>query len=376
MGGRVPVGKLGCCGEVNARKCGLHGLCATTKQDFDNIRTVQNGISLKRCDTCPDRIELPDGEIPVPTGKLRVGMLSPNWYVGGVERWFQTLARYSELEIVGVAVDSGNRVSPAMLGNGFRVTHDRHELVSNSDVLLIWHHVPEIQQYNKPTVFVIHGCLPFSYKWSELHSDLPQVAVSHNALSVNPNATVIPNGVDESRLQPTCSREEYRYKLGLKPDDTALLYVGRFSSEKDPLRCWQTAKGMGAKAIYCCSGLNDDWKQQVPGAIITDDSQLGDLYRACDAMVFGSENESFGLVIAEAWYCGLPVVAHQTGVVLEQGCSHLVTTPVDGDWISAVQKALTGNTTKEAQQVCMERFTGSVMASKWDSFLLEVSSLA
>ena len=50
--------------------------------------------------------------------------------------------------------------------------------------------------------------------------------------------------------------------------------------------------------------------------------------------------------------------------------------PVDGDWISAVQKALTGNTTKEAQQVCMERFTGSVMASKWDSFLLEVSSLA
>ena len=122
MGGRVPVGKLGCCGEVNARKCGLHGLCATTKQDFDNIRTVQNGISLKRCDTCPDRIELPDGEIPVPTGKLRVGMLSPNWYVGGVERWFQTLARYSELEIVGVAVDSGNRVSPAMLGNGFRVT--------------------------------------------------------------------------------------------------------------------------------------------------------------------------------------------------------------------------------------------------------------
>jgi glycosyltransferase involved in cell wall biosynthesis len=65
----------------------------------------------------------------------------------------------------------------------------------------------------------------------------------------------------------------------------------------------------------------------VPLGCITDESQLVDIYRDCDALLFPSRLEGFSLVPLEAMACGKPVVAAQTSSlpeIVEDGVTGLL----------------------------------------------------
>jgi len=161
--------------------------------------------------------------------------------------------------------------------------------------------------------------------------------------------TVIPNGVDTSRLGRTCSRSEARRRLGFGRSDFVLGYVGRFSAEKRVERIVRAV----ARLPDCFKALLVGWgpdrsrlielaTQLMPGrfAFANVRRYLGDVYQAMDALCLVSEYEGFGLVVLEAMMCGRPVIATPVGNVEEMIVDRVNGLIVDGGIDSICRAAL------------------------------------
>jgi len=144
----------------------------------------------------------------------------------------------------------------------------------------------------------------------------------------------LPLGVDASVYHPDSGRDrlEIRRKLGLPLDRPVLLYVGRFSPDKDTallLRSWMkigqlhpdpwlgvmVGDGQMTDAVekFC---HHTPQVRRVP--FLHDPRELADWYRAADLLVHPGRWETFGLVLLEAQGCGLPAVAFRGGAMDEQ----------------------------------------------------------
>ncbi|MFL6077552.1 MAG: D-inositol-3-phosphate glycosyltransferase [Mycobacteriales bacterium] len=136
-------------------------------------------------------------------------------------------------------------------------------------------------------------------------------------------------GVDLEHFRPGTASTA-RTRLGVPPDRTRLLFVGRIQPLKAPdLMLWATALlGDNVEAVICGApsgtGLADpDWLPRLAADLgishrVTflppaDRATLADLYRSADVLVMPSHSESFGLVALEAQACGTPVVAAAVG---------------------------------------------------------------
>ncbi|MFO0909299.1 MAG: glycosyltransferase family 1 protein [Isosphaeraceae bacterium] len=137
-----------------------------------------------------------------------------------------------------------------------------------------------------------------------------------------------PRGVDSDLFRPDRpGRATIRERLGWKPDDVVIAYVGRIAAEKNieyladaldrvrqsatqvrflfvgdgPLRS-ALEERLGSSAVFAGYRLGDD---------------LADHYAAADVMGFASLTETFGNVVLEGMSSGLPVVALRAGGVAE-----------------------------------------------------------
>jgi D-inositol-3-phosphate glycosyltransferase len=148
-------------------------------------------------------------------------------------------------------------------------------------------------------------------------------------------ATVAP-GVDLERYTPG-DRTEAKRVLGLTDDDVLLLFVGRIQPLKAPDVLIRAAaelvrrdpslrsrlrvavvggpSGTGTRdperldALASRLGLTDVVRREPP----VEPDRLVAYYRAAEAVVVPSYNESFGLVALEAQACGTPAVAAAVG---------------------------------------------------------------
>lgn len=144
----------------------------------------------------------------------------------------------------------------------------------------------------------------------------------------------LPLGVDTTiyREDPNRDRLAIRRKLGLPTDRPVLLYVGRFSPDKDTallLRTWEKigqlcqdpwlgvmiGDGQMTDAVETFCHHNPQVRR-IP--FLHDPQELADWYRAADLLVHPGRWETFGLVLLEAQGCGCPVVAFQGGAMSEQ----------------------------------------------------------
>jgi len=131
---------------------------------------------------------------------------------------------------------------------------------------------------------------------------------------------VIPTGSPRPKLN---NRSEVRSRLGMKPDQKILLYVGRLAHEKnldmllegismamtvDPqLRLWLVGDGpYRADCVVAARKLGIGDRVKFVGFIPRED--VDDYYAASDLFVFASETETQGLVVQEAMLHGLPAV--------------------------------------------------------------------
>jgi glycosyltransferase involved in cell wall biosynthesis len=132
-------------------------------------------------------------------------------------------------------------------------------------------------------------------------------------------------GIDTSRFTPGPRSEALRSRLSDgNPDDLLVLYVGRHSPEKrldlirDPL-----FSVPGVRLAMVGGGPSHEQLRRhfrgtptsFPGFL--SGQELVDAYRAADVFLFPSTTETFGLVALEAMACGVPVIAANTGGVLD-----------------------------------------------------------
>lgn len=135
------------------------------------------------------------------------------------------------------------------------------------------------------------------------------------------NVRAVDLGVNTAVFNPAPNdRVETRRGLGISPERTLLLYVGRLAPEKNVDVLFAAfAELRAARRFHLLvigdGGARDGLKRlQTTGNDVTwrpycaDSAELAQLYRAADIFVHPGIKETFGLVALESQACGTPVI--------------------------------------------------------------------
>lgn len=146
----------------------------------------------------------------------------------------------------------------------------------------------------------------------------------------------IPNGIDPEIFRPASLREKHdlRHRLGL-PNGVLAVYTGKLNRGKGLehlVEAWDTVTrnfgeahlvlvGSGGNQSLSCEGeLRCAVRERGLEAWVTFTGYVDNVHeylQAADLFVFPSENEAFGLSLAEAMSCGLPCIASRVGGIPE-----------------------------------------------------------
>ena len=148
----------------------------------------------------------------------------------------------------------------------------------------------------------------------------PSKAMKDKLLSygVKKPIEIIPTGI-EPCLNPF-KKKELREKFKIDENSKVLLYVGRVSKEKNLNVLLDMINNLKMKATLLIVGPGDiketekevqkrGIKNQVVFTGALPKKETVRIYGASDAFVFSSKSETQGLVIGEAMYAGIPVIA-------------------------------------------------------------------
>ncbi|MBM3796234.1 MAG: glycosyltransferase family 4 protein [Acidobacteria bacterium] len=141
----------------------------------------------------------------------------------------------------------------------------------------------------------------------------------------------ISNGVDTTRFQRVADRASARQKFGLPPNAPLINYTGRLAPEKGVatlLTAFQFVLAEIPECVLVMVGRDEfpgeRWRQRaaelgLPAERVRFLGARPDpeaFMAAADVVVVPSEvEESFGLTVAEAMACGVPVVTTQVGIL-------------------------------------------------------------
>ncbi len=116
-------------------------------------------------------------------------------------------------------------------------------------------------------------------------------------------------------------RAASRERLGIKPNQLAVLFVGKLLDRKRPqdlIEALQILRSGGVNAIGVFAGdgplrsalVSQGYEKHVPLIFLgfRNQSELPEAYVTADVLVLPSESETWGLVVNEALACGTPVV--------------------------------------------------------------------
>lgn len=342
-----------------------------------------------------------------PPRPVRVAFLTPAFRPGGAERWILSLCRWLENEVAGVvsttdSIDDGMRTELTRLGLRITVQPEEREaareLLNGVDVIVCWgigDLTEALDGVSTPVVWVAHGACkgttqiicaarPRVTHWASVS----EVPVGVFPVDLQDSVTVIHNGVDIDRVTPVRGRAVARQRLGLREDQIAVGYLGRFSPEKRPEAIAAAVACLPPQFVAVLVG--DGWKdaetraaaeRAAPGRVIFTGHQrhVGDVLAAFDVWVNASPSEGMCLSLIEAWLAGVPCVSTPTGAIpeLEREYGPLVTGVQIGATGLQIAKAIglcliggrNSATVQRARQLAWERLTSPAMAARWDTYL-------
>lgn len=316
--------------------------------------TSVGGVVQSAPDLHPPEIEERDA-LPVPPRPLKVVHVGPFLLRGGAEQWLLDLIRATDqrylrftrcistyhdlidvgyveaLASLGVIVEAGGPESVQLAAR-------------DADVLISWGvELDPLLGDVRPrlSIQVVHGDGPMNRHFLERSrkSIDHAVAVSHGVLKrvcKGFPATVIYNGIDAARLAPRRSVRQMRRDLSISDDDFVVGFVGRFAPEKRPEIIVDAVAALPDRfhALFVGWGrllteLRRRSQERLPRrhAFTHASNNLGDLYRAMDAVCLVSNQEGFPLVLLEAMLCRRPVVSTPVGCVPE-----IIEDRVNGIW--------------------------------------------
>lgn len=187
----------------------------------------------------------------------------------------------------------------------------------------------------------IEGCLRmWMYRFTDCLSDVntnvseeaTSFFIEQKSFSAHKSKTVY-NGIDLGLFAPC--REcglSVRERYGIKKDDFLFLNVGRLMPAKDQrnlITAFHRLAGIypNVKLLMVGDGeLREELEQYVVSLLLANQvifagsqQQVVDYYNAANCFVLSSAWEGFGIVLAEAMACELPVIATDSG-----GCAEVV----------------------------------------------------
>lgn len=202
----------------------------------------------------------------------------------------------------------------------------------------------------------------------------------------NENIEAVPTGVEEEFYQNP-DRDSIRQKFHIKDDEILLLLVSRLTQEKNVEFLFDSVirilkSNTSAKFLVSGSGnLLPKLKtmaadSNLEGKIIFEGNvpkeNLKNYYAAGDIFVYASKSETQGMIITEAMYSGLPIVA-----VDAPGVCDLVQNNINGflveeneeKFAGAVQKLINNKELRDSfavssRIIARENFTDKICASK------------
>lgn len=131
---------------------------------------------------------------------------------------------------------------------------------------------------------------------------------------------VQPLGVDLNRFHPSQYDAAFRASLGIPAGKRLLIFVGRFSREKniDVLLATMRRLGSGYHLLLMGPGM----PHQVPANVTVVDRccgvhEVAKALASSDALLHAGTRETFGLIAQEAMASGIPVVAARAGALVE-----------------------------------------------------------
>ncbi len=153
-------------------------------------------------------------------------------------------------------------------------------------------------------------------------------------------------GVDVDRFRPDGrARLEWTRRFALRPDEVVLSTVSYLRPFKNPQVLVAACKELAKRHVTARLFVAGDGVMLPRLKILTEELGLGDrihwlgdvaephtLLQASDMFLLASVGEAFGLVLAEAMACGVPVVGSRSGSIMEvveDQRTGLLATPLD-----------------------------------------------
>ncbi len=199
---------------------------------------------------------------------------------------------------------------------------------------------------------------------------------------------ILPTGINENNFK-NFNKEKIRNKYGFKKNDVVLLLVSRLTEEKNVEFIFQSLQplletnnnikflvvGEGYLKKYLENKYAKFNKNQIIFSGLINKKEIKNYYAAGDIFVYASESETQGLIIIEALYMQLPVVAlNASGVtdVLSNSQAGILTKKNKDEFRQAVQYFI--NNKKErilkgqkGKELVLEKYTASITSEKLEN---------
>lgn len=205
----------------------------------------------------------------------------------------------------------------------------------------------------------------------------------------NSNVEAIPSGIEESAYRNPDGLS-IRKKYSIKDDEIILFLVSRLTAEKNVEFLFRTLtptlsrreRGIKVKFLVAGDGYllpklrqfakDNNIEDKIIFAGIVDKAEIKNYYAAADIFVYASKSETQGMIITEAMYCGLPIVAvNATGIcdLVENDINGFLVPESETEFAGAVDKLvndseLRNKFSQESARIAREKYTSTVCASK------------
>ena len=134
------------------------------------------------------------------------------------------------------------------------------------------------------------------------------------------NVEVQALGVDADAFHPARADAGLRAELGLPARARLLLFAGRLAAEKNIPLLRAAVRRLGAPHHLLLVGGERARRLDAQTTVLPyepDTARLARLYASCDALLHAGTQETFGMVVLEAFACARPVVAVPAGALPE-----------------------------------------------------------
>lgn len=202
----------------------------------------------------------------------------------------------------------------------------------------------------------------------------------------NKNITAIPTGVEE-KIYQNLDGDKIRKKYKIKDGEILLLLVSRLTEEKNVeflfkavieiLKSNSNVKFLVAGEGYLEPELkkivsDNKLKNKIIFAGLVEKKEIKNYYAAADIFVYSSLSETQGMIISEAMYSGLPIVAvRATGAqdLIEENINGFLVGNNQNEFAEAVDKLIKDKDLRKkfaenSKRIAKEKYTDAVCADK------------